>query len=123
MGDDPGVTAPKRGEVYLVNFDPTIGSEIQKTRPALILQNDVANAHSPVTIVAAITTYNGGRLYPSEVEAEAFTGGLEHDSIILLNQLRTIDKQRLIRRLGTLDRHSMVQVAAALRVSLGLLET
>jgi Putative DNA-binding domain/PemK-like, MazF-like toxin of type II toxin-antitoxin system len=60
-----------RGELYLVNFDSTIGSEMQKTRPALIIQNDIANAHSPVTIVAAITTYNGGKLYPTEVQIEA----------------------------------------------------
>jgi mRNA interferase MazF len=122
MGETPGVKVPKRGELYLVNFDSTIGSEMQKTRPALIIQNDIANAHSPVTIVAAITTYNGGKLYPTEVEIEAPAGGLDRDSVILLNQVRTIDKQRLIRRIGSLDAHSMVQVAEALRLSLGLLE-
>jgi mRNA interferase MazF len=89
MGDTPGVKVPKRGELYLVNFDSTIGSEMQKTRPALIIQNDIANAHSPVTIVAAITTYNGGKLYPTEVEIEAPAGGLDRDSVILLNQVRT----------------------------------
>src|ERR1700730_14443960 len=103
MGDGAGVTAPKRGEVFLVNFDPTIGSEIRKTRPALILQNDTANLHSPVTIVAAITSYNGGKLYPTEVGIEALSGGLERHSIVLLNQLRTIDRQRLVRKLGNLD--------------------
>ena len=72
MGDDAGLTAPKWGEVYLVNFDPTIGSEIRKTRPALIIQNDTANRHSPVTIVAAITSFNGGKLYPTEVRNRRF---------------------------------------------------
>src|SRR5580704_4241797 len=120
MGDDAGVTAPKRGEVYLVSFDPTVGSEIRKTRPALILQNDTANLHSPVTIVAAITSYDGGKLYPTEVEIEAFSGGLDRDSIVLLNQLRTIDKQRLVRKLGNLDANAMEPVGVALRVSLDL---
>jgi mRNA interferase MazF len=121
MGDDTGLTAPKRGEVYLVNFDPTIGSEIRKTRPALVLQNDTANLHSPVTIVAAIASFNGGKLYPTEVDIEAFSGGLERDSIVLLNQVRTIDKQRLVRKLGSLDTNAMERVGAAPRVSLDLI--
>ena len=81
--------APVRGEVYLVNFDPTLGSEIKKTRPALIIQNDVANRHSPITIVAAITSKFDDSLYPTEVLIAAGEGGLKQDSVVLLNQIRS----------------------------------
>ena len=111
---------PARGDVFLVNFDPTIGSEIKKTRPALILQNDIANHYSPVTIVAAITSREGDKLYPTEVVVNAQAGGLAKDSIILLNQLRTIDKERLIKKLGMIDVDMMRKVDTALLVSLGL---
>ena len=87
---------PKRGEVYIVNFDPTVGAEIQKTRPALILQNDIANRYSSITIVAALTSQRGERLYPTEVLIQRPEGGLEYDSVVLLNQIRTIDKVHLI---------------------------
>ena len=89
-----------RGEVYLVNFDPTVGAEIQKTRPALIVQNDVSNQHSPITIVAAITSKFDDKLYPTEVLIAAQEGGLKIESVILLNQIRSIDGKRLMRRLG-----------------------
>ena len=98
------IEPPKRGEVFLVNFDPTIGSEIRKTRPALILQNDISNEYSPITIVAAITSRFDRTLYPTEVLIHAPEGGLSNDSVILLNQIRSIDKQRLIKRLGLLNR-------------------
>ena len=65
------LTFPKRGEVYLVSFDPTVGSEIRKTRPALIIQNDVSNRLSPITIVAAISSQFGEKLYPTEIPAES----------------------------------------------------
>ena len=80
---------PKRGDIYLVNFDPTLGAEIRKTRPALILQNDIANKFSPVTIVAAISSRFDDPLYPTEVliSAKARTG-LAVDSVVLLNQIR-----------------------------------
>lgn len=89
------VNHPKRGEVYLVNFDPTIGAEIQKTRPAIVLQNDVANRWSPITIVAAITSQFEESLYPTEVLVNTHEGGLTVDSVVLLNQIRSIDKRRL----------------------------
>ena len=95
---------PKRGDIYLVNFDPTLGAEIRKTRPALILQNDIANKYSPVTIVAAISSKYDNPLYPTEVliSAKARTG-LAVDSVVLLNQIRTVDKKRLAKRLGKLS--------------------
>jgi len=115
------MTYPRRGEVYLVSFDPTLGAEIQKTRPALIIQNDVGNRHSPLTIVAAITSHHGGELYPHQVVVGTPEGGLQVDSAILLNQIRSIDKQRLVRRLGTLKAETLAKVDRALRISLGLI--
>lgn len=113
---------PKRGEVYLVNFDPTIGAEIKKTRPALIVQNDIANRHSPITIVAAISSKFDDELYPTEVLITAPEGGLSVDSVALLNQVRSIDRTRLVKRLGTLKPTTLTQVDHALTVSLGLVE-
>jgi mRNA interferase MazF len=111
---------PRRGEVYLVNFDPVIGAEIRKTRPALILQNDIANRHSPLTIVSAITSQFEEPLYPTEVLLKAGEGGTAKDSVILLNQIRSVDKRRLVRRLGTLSPESMQRVHRSLQISLGL---
>jgi len=113
---------PQRGEVYLVRFDPAEGSEIQKTRPALILQNDIANRYSPVTIVAAITSKFELPLYPIQVLISPPEGGLEADSVVALNQLRTIDKRRLIRRLGKLKLQSLQKVNQGILISLGLAE-
>lgn len=111
---------PRRGEIHLVSFDPTLGAEIRKTRPALVVQNDVADRYSPVTIVAAVTSGVGGRLYPTEVLIRAPEAGLSVDSIVLLNQIRSIDRKRLVRRLGTVDPLTMTRVDRALRLSLGL---
>lgn len=110
----------RRGEVYMVNFDPTVGSEIKKTRPALILQNDVSNQYSPVMIVAAISSKQEGRLYPTEVLIPFSEGSLKNDSLVLLNQIRTIDKKRLTKRLGVLEKETMERVGMALEISLGL---
>jgi len=111
--------APKRGEIRLVSFDPTIGAEIQKTRPAVVFQNDVGNQHSPLTIVAAITS-NVFRCGPTAVLVRAPEGGLSVDSVVLLNQIRTVDRRRLGKRLGTLRPETMKQVDQAVMISLGL---
>ena len=116
------LTYPHRGEVYLVNFDPTLGAEIKKTRPALILQNDIANRHSPITIVAAITSQFDEPLYPTEVLIRATEGGLTVDSVVLLNQIRSLDKQRLVRHLGVIKPTTMEQVEQALLISFGLVD-
>ena len=121
MAEKAGQITPQRGEIYLVNFDPTVGSEIKKTRPALILQNNVANRYSPVTIVAAITSHASGSIYPTEVFVKRSHGGLNEDSVVLLNQIRTVDKTRLIKRLGSLNRETMRRADQALQISLGLL--
>ena len=112
---------PKRGELYLVSFDPTLGAEIQKTRPALVLQNDIGNRQSPVTIVAAVTS-NVLRSGPTSVLVHAPEGGLAVDSIVLLNQIRTVDKRRLGKRLGALRSETMKQVDQAIMISLALIE-
>ncbi len=116
------IITPKRGEVYLVNFDPTVGAEIKKTRPALVLQNNIANEHSPITIVAAITSKYDDELYPIEVLIFAHEGGLSVDSVVLLNQVRSIDRRRLIKRLGMVKAETMENVDEALQISFGLIE-
>lgn len=107
----------------MTRFDPAEGSEIQKIRPAVVLQNDTANRHSPVTIVAAVTSFRGdSELYPTEVLIRPPDGGLSADSVVHLNQLRTLDKRRLGKRMGTLSAETMTNVKSALLVSLGLVE-
>ena len=113
---------PKRGEVYLVCFDPTVGAEVRKTRPALVIQNDVGNRHSPLTIVAAISSKFDDRLYPTEVLITPPEGGLRERSVVLLNQIRSLDKRRLTTRLGRLSQESMALVDRALLVSLGMVD-
>ncbi len=111
---------PKRGDVYLVRFDPTEGAEIAKTRPAVVIQNDVGNRFSNLTIVAPITSKYDAELYPTEVLVQAPEGGLKTDSVVLLNQIRAVDKRRLSRRLGTLHPSTMTLVNEALAISVGL---
>jgi mRNA interferase MazF len=118
----PRITYPRRGEVYLVTFDPTVGSEIQRTRPALIIQNDIANRNSPITIVAAITSQFEEPLYPTEVRIAPPEGGLTTASVVLLNQMRSIDRRRLVRRLGRVSAATIERVNRAIQLSLGLIE-
>ena len=103
-----------------MSFDPTIGAEIKKTRPTLILQNDIANRASPITIVAAITSQFEEPIYPTEVLIKAPEAGLTVDSVALLNQIRSIDRRRLVRRLGAVRPATMINVERALMISLGL---
>jgi mRNA interferase MazF len=116
------IIQPIRGEIYLVNFDPTIGSEISKTRPALIIQNNIANRSSPIIIIAAITSKFDDRLYPTEVLIEPPEGGLKTTSVILLNQIRSIDRQRLIKRIGAIGLEKLNEVDRAIQISLGLMD-
>jgi len=111
---------PKRGSVYLVNFDPTIGAEIKKTRPAVIISNDVANQYSPIVIVAAIT----GRAEPKfdEVPIKPPEGGLTKPSVIQRNQIRSIDKRRLVKKLGDLFGETVDALDTALQIALGLVK-
>src|SRR5712692_9456762 len=114
------VIQPRRSEVYLVSLDPTVGAEIKKTRPAVVIQNDPANRRSPITIVAAITSRFETPLYPTEVLVRLPEGGLTTDSVVLLNQIRSVDTGRLVRRLGILGSERMREIDRALLLSLGL---
>jgi len=116
------VAAVRRGEVYLVELDPTRGSEIKKTRPAVIIQNDVDNRYSSITVIAPITSKFDTELYPTEVLVKPPEGGLRIDSVVLLNQLRAIDKSRLGRRLGTLKPTTMALVNDGLAIVLALVD-
>lgn len=114
------VSKPNRGEIYLADLDPVIGSEQGARRPVLIIQNDIGNTYSPTTIIAAITSSLSSKVYPTEVRVQAGTGGLSRDSSVLLNQIKTIDKRRLERFIGRLDAEIMVTVDRSLKLSLAL---
>ncbi len=114
------VSFPRRGDIFLVTFDPALGSEIRKSRPALIIQNDTANRYSPITIVAAITSRFGTPPYPTEVIVEPGESGLPRRSAVLLNQIRSVDRQRLVTRLGRATPETLARVGRAIEISLGL---
>jgi mRNA interferase MazF len=117
------MTFPRRGEIYLVEFDPTRGHEIRKTRPAIVIQNDVSNQYSPITIVAVISSSFGNPPHPREVLLQpSRVTGLSHASAVILNQIRSIDRQRLVKRIGRVDSTTLQRVDDALRISLGLVE-
>ena len=113
---------PRRGEVYLVSFDPTFGHEIQKTRPAVVIQNDVSNQYSPITIVAAISSHFSEPPFPREVVIEPADSGLPKRSAVIVNQIRSVDRRRLGKKVGRLSRQDMERVDEAIRISLGLIE-
>jgi mRNA interferase MazF len=116
------VGAVSRGDVYIVELDPTHGSEIKKARPAVIIQNDVDNRYSPITVIAPITSKFDTKLYPTEVLVKPPEGGLRTESVVLLNQLRAIDKSRLGRRLGALKPATMALVNDGLAIVLALID-
>jgi len=105
----------KRGEVFLVNFDPTVGAEAKRTRPAVVVSNDVNNAHSPIVSISPITS-NVTKIYSFEVEIPSGMGGLRTRSKIMVNQTRAVDKIRLIRKLGHLSEGLMDSVNQALKL-------
>lgn len=117
------VAFPQRGEIYLVSFDPTVGSEIQKTRPALVIQNDIGNQYSPITIVAAITSKFDLPPYPTEVVMDSGDSGLNQTSAVVLNQIRSVGRQRLLKRIGQATPEVMARVDRAIVISLGLANT
>ena len=116
------VAFPRRGEIYLVHFDPTVGYEIQKTRPAVIIQNDVSNRYSPITIVAAISTRFSEPPFPREVVIEPEESGLPKRSAVIVNQIRSVDRQRLARKLGQISGQRLRQLDEAIKISLGLID-
>ena len=111
----------RRGEIWLVNLDPTVGHEIKKARPAVIIQNDIGNRYSPITIIAPVTSQNTEKIYPIEVLLTKQNAGLEKDSKVLLNQIRAVDKRRLLKKIGLVDSETMEKIDEAIKISLGLL--
>ncbi len=110
----------KRGDIYYADLSPVVGSEQGGMRPVLIVQNDTGNRHSPTVIAAAITSQTGKARLPTHIELSGRSVGLNRDSVILLEQIRTIDKSRLREKMGKLDEGTMNEVNNALAVSFGL---
>ena len=110
----------KKGDLYFADLSPVTGSEQGGIRPVLVGQNDVGNKFSPTIIVAAITSRRNKADLPTHVEIEADGNGLSKNSVVLLEQLRTIDKRRLRERIGTIDKTRLPEVDEALSVSLGI---
>ena len=112
----------QRGDIFYADLRPVVGSEQGGIRPVLILQNDIGNRYSPTTIVAAITSQINKARLPTHIELKAEGFGLERDSVILLEQIRTIDKKRLKSRIGHLDGDIVDKINHGLLISLGLVE-
>lgn len=112
----------KRGDIYYADLSPVIGSEQGGIRPVLIIQNDVGNKYSPTVIAAAITSQINKAKLPTHIEISAQEYGLLKDSVILLEQIRTIDKRRLREKIGRLDDELMEKVNEAISISFGLTE-
>ena len=112
----------KRGEIYLADLSPVVGSEQGGQRPVLIVQNDIGNKYSPTVIIVAITAQITKSKLPTHVELPAKGNGLNKDSVILAEQIRTIDKKRLLKLLGFLNNEYMERVNEALTISLELVD-
>ena len=111
----------RRGEIYYADLSPVVGSEQGGVRPVLIVQNDIGNKYSPTVIAAAITSQREKSKLPTHIELAGENCGLQKNSIVLLEQIRTIDKRRLKEKMGMLDSGSMSQIDNALSVSFGLI--
>lgn len=110
----------KRGDIYYADLSPVVGSEQGGLRPVLIIQNDVGNRYSPTVIAAAITSRMGKTRLPTHIDIYADKAGLSKDSVILLEQIRTLDKRRLKEKMGHLDDDAMQRVDNAIAISFGL---
>ena len=110
----------RRGDIYYADLSPVIGSEQGGTRPVLIVQNDVGNRFSPTVIAAAITSQKDKANLPTHIQVNSVGSGLAKDSIVLLEQIRTLDKKRLREHMGRLDELSMNRIDEALQISFGL---
>ena len=126
MNVQNGETSVRRGDIYYADLSPVVGSEQGGIRPVLIIQNDMGNRYSPTVIAAAITSRTGKSRLPTHIEVAGGYGsnginGLARNSVILLEQIRTIDKKRLRERMGRLDDRTMQQVDSAIGISFGLM--
>ena len=113
-------TSVKRGDIYYADLSPVVGSEQGGVRPVLIVQNDTGNRHSPTVIAAAITSQMGKAKLPTHIELQAMRYGLPKESVILLEQVRTLDKKRLREKMGHVEESVMEKVDLAIAVSFGL---
>ncbi len=113
----------RRGDIYYADLSPVVGSEQGGVRPVLIVQNDVGNKYSPTVIAAAITSQKTKTSLPTHIQLQAQNTGLQKDSIVLLEQIRTIDKHRLKEKMGTIDVNCMDKVNQAIGISFGLSNT
>lgn len=111
----------KRGDLYFADLSPVVGSEQGGVRPVLVIQNDIGNKYSPTVIAAAITSKLNKAKLPTHIEISSNEYGLEKDSVILLEQIRTIDKTRLKEKIGELSDFKMIQVNKAMMISLGVI--
>ena len=110
----------KRGDIYYADLSPVVGSEQGGLRPVLIIQNDIGNKYSPTVIAAAITSRMDKTRLPTHIDIYADKVGLTRDSVVLLEQIRTLDKRRLKEKMGHLDENAMQAVNSAIAVSFGL---
>lgn len=111
----------KRGDLYFADLSPVVGSEQGGIRPVLIIQNDVGNKYSPTVIIAAITSQINKAKLPTHIELSAEKYGLNKDSVVLLEQIRTLDKRRLKDKIGTVDKEKMRNIDNALLISIGFM--
>ncbi|NLI70687.1 MAG: type II toxin-antitoxin system PemK/MazF family toxin [Firmicutes bacterium] len=112
----------KKGHIFYADLSPVVGSEQGGVRPVLVIQNDIGNRYSPTVIVAAITSQIDKAKLPTHVEISARASNLEKDSVILLEQIRTIDKQRLQKKVAELHEDALIDINEALKISLGLID-
>ena len=110
----------RRGDIFYADLSPVIGSEQGGLRPVLIVQNDVGNRHSPTVIAAAITSRTSKTRLPTHIDVRSEVSGLSRDSVVLLEQIRTIDKSRLKERMGHIDASAMNEINDAIQISFGL---
>jgi len=110
----------KRGELYYADLSPVVGSEQGGVRPVLVVQNDIGNKHSPTVIAAAVTSKLTKAKLPTHIELSASSYGLKTNSVVLLEQIRTLDKRRLKERIGELNKSTMELIDNALAISLGV---
>ena len=110
----------KRGEIHLATLDPTLGRKIAKTRPVVVISNDISNQYSGTISVLPITSQNLGKIYPFEVKLKKGTANLPKDSKVKTDQMRSIDKRRIVKRIGGLDAESVIRIERALQIHLDL---
>lgn len=120
MIENKEVYSAYRGDIFYADLEPVIGSEQGGVRPVLIIQNNIGNHHSPTVIVAAITSREKDNRMPTHVHIDSRYCGLPTDSTVMLEQLRTLDKQRLLSYIGSINKSTMCEIDHALKVSIGL---